>query len=181
MKQSLRVIGGQYRGMKIPFAKLPDLRPTPDRVRETLFNWLMPHIHNARCLDAFAGSGALGIEARSRGAQEVLLIEKAPLAREHLKQAIERLKAPHLTLLGKDILPFLAGKPPPFDIIFLDPPFKKNIQPQCVQLIEGNPSILPGGFLYIESPEAVELDPSIWECHRSKKSGQVYYALFRKR
>ncbi len=178
MKQTVRIIGGQYRGKKLHFPSIEGLRPTPDRVRETLFNWLMHDIKDTRCLDAFAGSGALGLEAFSRGAREVVMIEQSPQAYAHLKKIITQFKSTALKLEHGDSLNYLQKCTNPFDIIFLDPPFKQQLIPACVDYIRRNNLITPNGLLYLESDSAIQLDPLYWQEIKSKQNGQVVFGLF---
>lgn len=152
MKQVVRIIGGIYRGKKLQFPDIEGLRPTPDRVRETLFNWLMHDIRDARCLDAFAGSGALGFEAFSRGALEVILLEQSPKAYAHLDKIITSFNTPKLRLIKTDAVQFLQTKQKEFDIIFLDPPFAQNYLPQCLSGIALNHSLKKGGLFTLNHP-----------------------------
>lgn len=181
MKQRIRLIGGRYRGKQVTFPDQPTLRPTPDRVRETLFNWLMQDIREARCLDAFAGSGALGLEAFSRGAKEVVFLETDALTYRHLKNNVATFQSTQLTVLHQNACTYLQTHPHPFNIIFLDPPFQSTVLSQCLTLLEQTPLLAPEGLLYIESPEPVRLDPLHWEPLRAKQTGLVAYALFRAR
>jgi len=158
------------------------LRPTPDRVRETLFNWLQPYIAGASCLDLFTGTGALCLEALSRGAADVVMVEKAPRVAERLRQHVERLEATGAEVVLADAVEFLQRSPRAFDIVFLDPPFKSNLIADCAALVEARGWIKPGGLIYVEAPsrlENLEL-PATWELIRSKKAGQVGYHLARK-
>ena len=181
MKQVIRIIGGQYRGKKIAFPDGDGLRPTPDRVRETLFNWLMNDIRNARCLDAFAGSGALGLEAFSRGAAEVCLIEQQKSTFIHLQTIISGFKASNLTLMNTNACDFIRQTKRVFDIIFLDPPFDANLLTPCLIDLSEH-SILPtGGLVYIESSQEIISDPLQWESLKQKRAGQVVYGLLKKR
>lgn len=180
MKQTIRIIGGTYRGKKIHFPSIEGLRPTPDRVKETLFNWLMYDIKGARCLDAFAGSGALGFEAFSRGAAKVVLIEQSYAACTHIKKVISQFNTSLLHLIQDDACRYLQHSQEQYDIIFLDPPFAHNYIPECVQLIIKNAVLIPGGLLYIESPKAVEMDREHWKLLKEKQSGQVVSSLFEK-
>lgn len=180
MKQTIRIIGGKYRGKKISFPVVDGLRPTPDRVRETLFNWLMREIHNARCLDAFAGSGALGLEALSRGASQVVLVEQAPIAYRNLQQIVTQFHSPAISLYHADILKLIPTLPSCFDIIFLDPPFSQEIIPTVVTSITQHNLLKLGGLLYLESEKAIELSPDIWQQIKLKQAGQVVYGLYQK-
>lgn len=181
MKQEIRIIGGLYRGKKLPVPNVEGLRPTPDRVRETLFNWLMHQIRDARCLDAFAGSGALGLEAFSRGAAQVTLVEQSPEAHKNLQKIITSFNSAVLKLIKADAQHYLHTSKEQFDIIFLDPPFAQNYLPQCMASLSQNSILVPGGLVYLESSTAPEIDENIWRQIKSKKAGQVYYGLFEKR
>ena len=123
----LRIIGGEWRSRKLKFADVPGLRPTPDRVRETLFNWLQWHVPGARCLDLFAGSGALGLEALSRGARDVVMVEKHPAAAQALRDNLTLLGARNARLVHDDALRYLGRVTVAFDLIFLDPPFRQML------------------------------------------------------
>ncbi|WP_298622440.1 16S rRNA (guanine(966)-N(2))-methyltransferase RsmD [uncultured Legionella sp.] len=180
MKQIIRIIGGQYRGKKIQFPEVEGLRPTPDRVRETLFNWLMKEIKDACCLDAFAGSGAVGLEAFSRGASKVVFLEQSPLAHANLHQIITQFNNPILKLIKTDTLAYLHKCTEQFDIIFLDPPFAKDFIPQCLDIIVQKQLLVKGGLVYIESPTIIELDEQLWEPIKMKKAGQVIFGLFQR-
>lgn len=181
MKQTIRIIGGQYRGKKLQFPDIDGLRPTPDRIRETLFNWLMHSIRDARCLDAFAGSGALGFEAFSRGAGKIVLVEQSTPAFTNLKAIASLFKSPNLTVIKGDALLYLQQAREQFDIIFLDPPFSQNYLDDCIALLTNSQLLVEEGLLYIESPIEITLDPLVWESIKLKKAGQVFYALHKKR
>lgn len=181
MKQVIRIIGGQYRGKKIAFPDSDGLRPTPDRVRETLFNWLMNDIRNARCLDAFAGSGALGLEAFSRGAAEVCLIEQQKATFFHLQTIISSFKASNLTLMNTNACDFIRQTKRVFDIIFLDPPFDANLLTPCLTDLSEHPILPAGGLVYIESSQEIIPDPLQWQTLKQKRAGQVVYGLLKKR
>jgi 16S rRNA (guanine966-N2)-methyltransferase len=179
----LRIIGGRWRGRKIAFPPLAAIRPSPDRVRETLFNWLQAHVAGARCLDLFAGSGALGIEALSRGAAHVTFVDLAPQVGRHLTQTLQQLGCDTASfdmarVVVADALRFLKGTPQPFDIVFLDPPFASDLLAQvCAELARG--WLAPTGYVYVESPAAAGLPalPPGWNVHRTKRAGQVGYHL----
>ncbi|KTD59998.1 16S rRNA (guanine(966)-N(2))-methyltransferase RsmD [Legionella shakespearei] len=180
MKQIIRIIGGQYRGKKLSFPEVEGLRPTPDRVRETLFNWLMNDVRDARCLDAFAGSGALGLEAFSRGASQVVFIEQSPQAHANLQKMITQFNSPKLTLIKADTLNYLQQSTEQFDLIFLDPPFAQNYIPDCLDHIVKNKLLVQGGLVYIESPTLITPDEHQWRQIKLKQAGQVIYGLFEK-
>lgn len=176
---TLRIIGGEWRGRKLRFADGEGLRPTTDRVRETLFNWLQPVIAGARCLDLFSGSGALGLEALSRGAAEVTFVDTNPRAIAALKENLALLQVDNAQVVRSDALAFLRGDPQVYDVVFLDPPFRRELlQPALKRLGEGG-WLAPGSRVYIELES--ELDepelPEGWEMLRSKRAGQVAYHL----
>lgn len=180
MKQVIRIIGGLYRGKKIHFPDVDGLRPTPDRVRETLFNWLMNDIRNARCLDAFAGSGALGFEAYSRGASHVVFIEQSPKAHTSLQNTIRQFDTPNLHLIKTDTLNYLKQSTEQFNLIFLNPPYALNYVPQCLDHIITNHLLVKGGLVYIESSSPIEVKTELWKQLKLKQAGQVIYGLFEK-
>ncbi|WED42435.1 16S rRNA (guanine(966)-N(2))-methyltransferase RsmD [Legionella cardiaca] len=181
MKQTVRIIGGRYRGKKLSFPDIEGLRPTPDRVKETLFNWLMHDIRGAHCLDAFAGSGALGFEAYSRGAERVVLVESSLKVFLNLKQIASSFNSPAaLTVIHSDAQEYLLKSSECFDIIFLDPPFAKNYLPECLHLLSHSNLLVPGGLVYLESPDKLPLDPAFWNEKKSKQAGQVTYGLYEK-
>jgi 16S rRNA (guanine966-N2)-methyltransferase len=180
VNQTVRIIGGQYRGKKLHFPGHTELRPTPDRVRETLFNWLMHRIRNARCLDAFAGSGALGFEAYSRGASQVILLEHHPLVFSHLKKIAASFETPQLKVLQTDACDYLKQTQEQFDLVFLDPPFSKNYLLPCLQSLAGSDILIPEGWVYVESPQEIELDSQVWRTLKIKRAGQVTYGLYEK-
>lgn len=175
----IRIIAGRWRGRRLEVPQAPGLRPTPDRVRETLFNWLAPHIEGARCLDLFAGTGALCLEALSRGAGEVIMVEQVPHAAQALRANLERLGAVNAEVVNRDAVEYLRQPPTPFDIIFIDPPFQSDLVAICAALIEERGWLKPGGLIYIEAPSGLKPlpIPSAWELVRSKTAGQVGYHL----
>lgn len=182
MKQEIRLIGGTLRGKKIAFPVSEGLRPTPSRIRETLFNWLMHRIAGARVLDAFAGSGALGFEALSRGAREVVLLEKSPRVVQQLKQTCATLPLAAPQIWQTDAIAYLNHPPnTPFDIIFLDPPFTDADYSPYFTLC-AQPEILhPDGLLYVESPVQLTPPPDTWATLHAKRAGDVFYALYSKK
>ena len=178
----LRVIGGQWRGRRLAFPELPGLRPTPDRVRETLFNWLAPVLPGARCLDLFAGSGALGIEALSRGAGEVVFVEYQPLAARMLRDNLASLHATAARVEQADALHWLRAPAAPFTIVLLDPPFAEQLlEPACAALEHGGWLTTPA-WIYLEAAAAAPAPvwPAQWTLHREKTAGAVTYRLLRR-
>lgn len=175
----VRIIAGQFRGRKIKVPDLPGLRPTPDRVRETVFNWLAPVIAGAKCLDLFAGSGALGFEALSRGASEVVMVDASRIVTTALRQQLAKLEVKQATVYEAHIPEQWPFPPRPFDIIFLDPPFQEAILlPTCFSL-EENGFLADNAYIYLESgAEVTQQDlPASWELIKAKKAGQVWYHL----
>ncbi len=176
----LRIIGGEWRGRKLRFPDVEGLRPTTDRVRETLFNWLAPVIHGARCLDLFAGSGALGLEALSRGAATVSFVDSDRRAVQSLKENLTLLKEERGQVVPGDALTFLRTTPEqPFDLVFLDPPFRKELLQPCLELLCNGGWLSDKARLYIEVEQELGEPPlpEGWEMVRSKKAGQVIYGL----
>ena len=175
----LRIIGGRWRGRKLAFPDLPGLRPTGDRVRETLFNWLAPTIEGSRCLDLFAGSGALGLEAASRGAARVVMVDSARAAIRRLEEHRRLLAADGVELVETEALAYLGRPAEPFEVVFLDPPFGKGLlEPCCRALAEGG-WLAPGAAVYLESERALG-EPNLpegWCIHRAKQTGEVAYYL----
>lgn len=179
--REVRIIGGQWKRSKLPVADRPGLRPTPDRVRETLFNWLGQDLDGWRVLDAFAGSGALGFEAASRGATEVLLLERdAELARS-LNASKVRLKAETLRVESSDALAWMARcAPARFELVLLDPPFQQDLFLPALRA--ALPLLVPDGLVYLESGEPIvapeELGLEVW---RAGKAGAVHFQVFRRK
>jgi 16S rRNA (guanine966-N2)-methyltransferase len=177
-QNQLRIIAGRWRGRRLRFAPVPGLRPTPDRVRETLFNWLGPVIAGARCLDLFAGSGALGLEAASRGAGEVVLVDSHASVVDTLRQQLQQLDAGQVRLVQADAAVYLRGGGQPFDIVFLDPPFGEGLLEGIMQQLEEGGWLSADAWVYLEAERGhvYELPPN-WAVHRSKTAGQVAYSL----
>lgn len=176
----LRIIGGQWRSRKLPFPSIDGLRPTPDRVRETLFNWLAPVMTGAKCLDLFAGSGALGLEALSRGAAEVVMLDQHPKVIAQLKANLELLQCEQAllkTTRAEDYLARPADKK--FDIVFLDPPYRNNLIAPCCELLAANHWLSSQARVYLELEKEASLPdlPTNWEVVREKTAGQVAYYL----
>jgi len=182
-RHQLRVIGGSWRGRKLEVADVEGLRPTSDRIRETLFNWLAPEIGGARCLDLFAGSGALGLEALSRGAEHLVMVERDPVAVEMLKRNCSKLAVDAVDIVPADALSWLGSQAADhqFDVVFIDPPFTADLLQPCLELIADLALIKTGGLLYIETP-ATTLDPLAGQygsLHRERFAGNVAYRLYR--
>jgi 16S rRNA (guanine966-N2)-methyltransferase len=178
--RELRIIGGALRGRKWSFPEAPGLRPTPDRVRETLFNWLAPHIAGMRVFDLFAGSGALGFEALSRGAGSAVLIEKDRVAAASLRAVAQRFGLASARVEGGDALAFVRAQPRhACDLVFLDPPFAAGLLEPALAAVAAGDVLAPGGFCYLEQParDAVPELPAGWTLHRSGKAGEVGYHL----
>lgn len=177
--QQIRIIGGKWRGRKINFPMLAEIRPTPDRVRETLFNWLAPHIEGAYCLDLYTGSGALGFEALSRGARHVVMVDKSPEVIEHLRAIASKLDAGEITLFQGKAPNGMILPPEVFDIIFLDPPFRQDlIQPSC-EWLEKQKLIDFHTLIYIEA-ENTKIPivlPENFKILKQGKTSQVVYYL----
>ena len=175
MSGKIRIIAGQWRGRKIEVPDKQGLRPTPNRVRETLFNWLAMYLPGSHCLDLFTGSGALGIEAASRGAKEVLLVEKNHDIVQNLKPQKFIFSNQNLNILHADALQFLKGTPKAFDIVFLDPPFGQELLLPACCLLEDGGWLSPQALIYLETESDFgNLNlPSSWQIIRQKKVGQV--------
>jgi len=203
---ALRIVGGQWRGRRIRFPPMPALRPTPDRVRETLFNWLQGTIGGARCLDLFAGSGALGLEALSRGAAEVVFVERDPAIAAALAANLALLErpataaadraaavpaaapapgagsAPRGRVLAVDAFEYLAGAPRPFDVVFLDPPYGQGRLPELCRLLESRGWLAARALVYVESAarEGQPVLPPSWSQWRQLRAGGVSAGLARR-
>ena len=180
MKQSIRIIGGQYRGKQLEFPAIQDLRPTPNRVRETLFNWLMHDLRQACCLDAFAGSGALGFEAFSRFAKKIILVEKSVTVVKYLNRYATEFNNNQIQVICQDSLTYIQQTSECFDIIFLDPPFSSNILPEYIDILANTNVLKPGGLLYIESPIDLTLNDNQWHNLKKQCAGKVFYFLYQK-
>jgi 16S rRNA (guanine966-N2)-methyltransferase len=181
-RNSVRIIGGVWRGRRIEFPDVAGLRPTPDRIRETLFNWLQHAVAGARCLDLFAGSGALGLEALSRGAKELAFVEQAVPAARALRVQLTRLGAgsrAHVFEMGA--ARFLRNTGEPFDIVFLDPPFGSQALAEYVPQLDAGNWVKAGGLVYLENERGAGAPvlPPHWELLKSKSAGEVGYHLAR--
>jgi 16S rRNA (guanine966-N2)-methyltransferase len=178
----LRIIGGEWRGRKIHFPPVQAIRPTPDRVRETVFNWLQGVTPGSRCLDLYAGSGALGLEALSRGAREVVFVDVESAVVRHIGDTLRDLGCDRGRAVRAEAAGFLAQPATPFDVIFLDPPFAAPVLVDVCQRIEAGGWLKEGGLVYLESPAAAgepELPPG-WTLLKSKRAGEVGYHLARR-
>ncbi|RUM90024.1 MAG: 16S rRNA (guanine(966)-N(2))-methyltransferase RsmD [Thiomicrospira sp.] len=180
---SLRIIGGDFRGRKLPVLSAEGLRPTSDRVRETLFNWLQFDIAGADCLDVFAGTGALGLEALSRGANSVFFLELNKHNAQQIQQNLITLKVSDADVIHGDSLQWLQQAPPKvFDVIFLDPPFHQGLMQPAVDLLFQNHYIKTDqAWLYLEQEKALDWPklPEGWECYREKATSEVRYGIFK--
>ena len=181
-ESSVRIIGGEWRSRLIEFAPQQGLRPTPNRIRETLFNWLAPVIKGASCLDLFSGSGALSFEALSRGAHEAIIIDSSKPVCLTIQLQLDKLNCNRASIYQDSAQQWLIthGNGKQFDIVFLDPPFGQNyLYPAAKSLHEGK-FLKPGAYIYIESEFAVisEEMPENWRMKKQKRSGEVNYHLF---
>lgn len=175
----MRIISGRWRRRLLPVPEVKGLRPTPDRVRETLFNWLAGAIAGARCLDLFAGSGALGFEAASRGAEEVVLVERDPVAVASMRREAAALGGSQLEVIQAEARRWLQGEGRPFDIVFLDPPYDGDDPVDLCTVLARGGWLAPGALVYLESRKALALEalPAGWRLLRRQKAGQVRYHL----
>jgi 16S rRNA (guanine966-N2)-methyltransferase len=176
----LRIIGGRFRGRRLPVLRQAGLRPTGDRTRETLFNWLAPIVEGSRCLDCFAGAGALGFEAASRGASQVSMIERADVVARQLVDNAELLGATAVQVITADALGWLSDQPAQaFDIVFLDPPFALGMLADACELLDRRGWVMAGSRVYLETDAGAGLPPlpPRWALVRDKRAGQVRYGL----
>ena len=179
MKNEVRLIGGRFKRSKLPVAQRPGLRPTPDRVRETLFNWLGQDLSGWHVLDAFAGSGALGFEAASRGAADVLLIECDAQLVASLRETRERLGATALRVQRADAMAWMASAAGgTFDLVFIDPPFDSGLAGPAARAAAR--LVRAGGFVYVEAPQRLAEAPPGLEVHRQACAGAVHAQLYRR-
>jgi 16S rRNA (guanine966-N2)-methyltransferase len=181
-RKSVRIVGGRWRGRRIAFPDSDGLRPTPDRVRETLFNWLQAVVPGARCLDLFAGSGALGFEALSRGATAAMFIERHLHIGQQLRATATSLAATGARIVVADAIDWLRTSPAqPFDVVFLDPPYASGVLTQVCELLNAKAWLAAEASIYLEAPADVPMSflPATWRILRSKRAGQVGYHLAR--
>ena len=177
----LRIVAGSLRGSRIDVVDEEGLRPTSDRVRETLFNWLSPMIAGARCLDLFAGTGALGIEAISRGAAECVFVERDRKLAQNLGETLSRLKIDNASVVNADALGWLGSSAQAFDLVFLDPPFKGDLWSQAAARLEAGGWLADDAWIHVEAPEGVTPTlPPGWHLHRESRAGAVHFALYRR-
>ena len=183
----LRIIGGRWRGRKLTIANIEGLRPTGDRVRETLFNWLMTEVQESRCLDMFSGSGALGLECLSRGAKEVIFLEQHPLAAKHIKTHCNALLNQENCSSSASVIQCnsIAWLKKPtidkhsLDLVFIDPPFADDLWKAAIEALDKAQILKAGGLIYIETPRGQRLTtPHSWKCIKEKSSGEVCFRLF---
>jgi 16S rRNA (guanine966-N2)-methyltransferase len=176
----LRIIAGKWRGRKIHFPDVETLRPTPDRIRETVFNWLQNDIGDAYCLDLFSGSGALGLEAASRGASHVDLIELDSKAVNQLKENCQQLSAEQCQVVQSSAQSFLAATIQQYDIVFIDPPFQADFWSEVADLLVQNNALKDNARIYLECPRKQDFPalPAQWQLLKEKTAGDVRYCLF---
>ncbi|CAQ85818.1 MULTISPECIES: 16S rRNA (guanine(966)-N(2))-methyltransferase [Photorhabdus] len=176
----IRIIGGKWRSRKLPVLNSPGLRPTTDRVRETLFNWLAPVIQEARCLDCYAGSGALGLEALSRYAAQATFIEYERNVAKQLSANLALLNAKNAEITNDSALNYLSQPGTPYNVIFLDPPFRQGMLAETIKLLEQYGWLADKSWIYVEAEsESAAADvPANWQLHREKVAGQVAYRLY---
>lgn len=183
MHNQIRIIGGKHRGRKVSFPNTTELRPTPDRVRETLFNWIAPVLPGANCLDLFSGSGILGLEAISRGAASVMFVEKNKLIANNIEHSAGILgDILNCQIIQANVISWLATRGTSYDVVFLDPPYQSNLLPTCFELLDSNGWIQTNSYIYFESdkPQDPSIMPITWRLYREKKAGHVYYYLAQK-
>lgn len=179
LHNQVRIIAGVWRGRKLSFPNLKNLRPTPNRVRETLFNWMTKTIEGTNCLDLFAGSGALGFEALSRGAAKVIFVDSEPEIIANLHANKQMLKAENIEIYNINAKQYLSQTKEQFDIVFLDPPFQQQMIPTYCQLLAKNNLLKPNAYVYIETNTALLPNdlPQNWQIIKQKRAGQVWYYL----
>lgn len=181
---TLRIIGGEWRSRKIEFPAVDGVRPTPDRVRETLFNWLQSDIAGARCLDLFSGSGALGLEALSRGAAAVTFVDKHPEITRQLKRSLQQLKSDRGEVVQSSVVEWLESRQTDleqqYDIVFMDPPFHQGMTEICCSLLESRNLLSEHAWVYVETERQLLLSgaPASWKEHRQKAVGEVMSRLY---
>ena len=180
---TVRIIGGKWRGTRLAVRDLPGLRPSGDRNRETLFNWLQTHLHGAHCVDLFAGSGVLGLEAASRGAADVILVEKSRQAAAEIRESLGRLNADCVELIETDAIAWLTSiGPQSRDIVFIDPPFGTGLEIRAMELLTEGGCVRNEGFAYIETSRntPVNVPGPGWIIFKEKVMGEVRMQLLKK-
>ena len=180
VKTQIRIIGGSWRGRKLTVIDAPGLRPTPDRIRETLFNWLAQDCRDSIVLDCFAGSGALGFEALSRGARKLVALEQQPQAVAGLRAQVERLQSPAVDIIAGDALQSIDRLQQRFDIVFIDPPYAEpELRKTVFEKLENEDLLSPGALIYFEWPhtESFELPSDALQWIKQKSAGRVNYAI----
>lgn len=180
---TVRIIGGKWRGSRLPVPDLPGLRPSGDRSRETLFNWLQADIHGASCADLFAGSGVLGLEALSRGAADVTLIDKSKTAAAVIRESAQKLDVGRVRVVHGDAIDWLTGcEPGTLDIVFIDPPFSSGLHNRAIELLAAGGCVRKGGLAYLETARETPppAPPPGWEVTREKLLGEVRMQLLKK-
>ena len=180
---SIRIISGLWRGRKLPVHDAEGLRPTTDRVKETVFNWLAQDVPRALCLDVFAGSGGLGFEAASRQAEKVTMLELNSKAFNQLKTNIATLKADNILAVQTDALAYLKQPGTAHDVVFIDPPFHQGLVDECITLLEQNGWLSDNAMIYLETEKELDVRnvPSTWSLHRKKQAGQVAFRLYERK
>lgn len=173
----MRIIAGRWRGRRIDVPDRPGLRPTPDRVRETLFNWLAPIIDGARCLDCFAGTGVLAFEALSRGAAHAVLVEQDPVCARALQQQAQKLGAIDADIHCTSAGAWLQRDREQYDIIFVDPPFTSSLAAETCTLVANGRNLAPAGLLYVEAAPGWLPPATGFEVRKQARAGQVQYML----
>ena len=180
---SVRIIAGRWRGTRLSVPDVPGLRPSGDRSREVLFNWLQAHLHGSVCADLFAGSGALGFEAASRGAASVVMLDTSQHAVQAIREAIVKLQADQIECLAEDAMTWLARQAAgSLDLVFIDPPFGKGLESEALHLLEQSGALKSSGLAYVETArDSNEINPgSAWEIVREKQLGEVRMQLLKK-
>lgn len=178
MDNTVKIIGGRYRGYKLQFPSALGLRPTANRIRETVFNWLMDEVAESHCLDLFTGSGALGVEALSRGARSITLIEHNKKVWLNLREQLAKFNPAQIRLIQTSAFEFLEHADKAYDLIFLDPPFGRDYITPCLNLLLRHKAIHSGSRVYLESEQAWELDDN-WTTVKHKMAGHVHYGLIK--
>ncbi len=176
----LRIVAGNWRSRLLDIAEVEGLRPTSERIRETLFNWLAPILHGSRCLDLYAGTGALGLEALSRGAAEAVFVERSPVAARQLQKNIDLLDARGARVVTQDALDYLQrAASRPFDLVFLDPPFADDLLEETCRLLAAQDLLAAGARVYLEQDRAKPEPrlPDNWTIKKNKTAGNVRYLL----